>query len=117
MKNTKDAIQIYKDIKINDEGIDRLYLFLSKLCMEAGLFEEAYTNFLKCYKHRQYFENWHPAKVEIELNLMMFFKVLKDVTEKYKEVLNIEDKKTLEERRREAISVYDKMRHKILERE
>jgi hypothetical protein len=48
---------------------------------------------------------------------MMFFKVLKDVTEKYKEVLNIEDKKTLEERRREAISVYDKMRHKVLERE
>jgi hypothetical protein len=39
IRNTKDAIQIYKDIKINDEGIDRHYLFLAKLCKEAGLFE------------------------------------------------------------------------------
>ena len=46
--NTKDAIQIYKDIKINDEGIDRYYLFLAKVCMEAGSFEDAYANFLKC---------------------------------------------------------------------
>jgi len=38
IKNTKDAIQIYKDIKINDEGIDRYYLFLAKLGMEAGMF-------------------------------------------------------------------------------
>jgi len=31
IQNTQDAIQIYKDIKINDEGIDRYYLFLGKL--------------------------------------------------------------------------------------
>jgi len=100
IRNTKDAIQIYKDIKINDEGIDRYYLFLGKVCMEAGCFEEAYANLLKCYKHRQSLASENPAKVEIELNLMMFFKVLKDVTEKHKEVLNIEDKKLLEERKR-----------------
>lgn len=47
---------------------------------------------------------------------MMFFKVLKDVTERYREVLNIEDKKVLEERKREAVSVYDKMKTQILER-
>ena len=115
--NTKDAIQIYKDIKINDEGIDRYYLFLAKVCMEAGSFEDAYANFLKCYKHRLNLRSEDPAKVEIELNLIMFFKVLKDVTEKHKEVLNIEDKKVLEEKKREAVSVYDKMRNTVLERE
>ncbi len=38
IKNTKDAIQIYKDIKIIDDGIDRFYLLLAKFCMESGLF-------------------------------------------------------------------------------
>jgi hypothetical protein len=31
--------------------------------------------------------------------------------------MNIEDKKLAEERRKEAISIYDKMKHTILERE
>lgn len=39
IKNTKDAVQIYKDIKINDEGIDKYFLFLAKLCLEAALFD------------------------------------------------------------------------------
>lgn len=65
IRNTKDALQIYKDIKINDEGIDKYYLFLGKLCMEGALFEEAYLNYLKCYKHRQFLDNSDPAKVEI----------------------------------------------------
>ena len=47
IKNTKEAVQIYRDIKINDEGIDRYYLFLAKLCLEAAQFEEAFSNFLK----------------------------------------------------------------------
>ena len=37
---------------------------------------------------------------------MNFFKVLKDIPEKYKEMLNIEDKKVLEEKKREARIVY-----------
>lgn len=89
IKNTKDAIQIYKDTKINDEGIDKYYLFLAKLCLEAALFDEAYLNYLKCFKHRQFLTQSDPAKVEIELNLMMFFKVLKEISEKHREVLNI----------------------------
>ena len=32
--------------------------------------------------------------------MMMFFKVLKDITEKHREVLNVEDKKTAEDRRK-----------------
>ena len=57
MKNTKDALQIYRDIKINDEGIDKYYLFLAKLCLESALFEEAYMNFIMCLKHRQFLSN------------------------------------------------------------
>jgi hypothetical protein len=117
IQNTREAVQIYKDIKINDEGIDRYYLFLGKLCMEAAFFEEAYLNYLKCLKHRQFLPSSDPAKVEIELNFMMLFKVLKDITEKHREVMNIEDKKVAEDKRKEAIGVYDKMRNTILERE
>ena len=115
--HTRDALQIIRDIKINDEGIDRYYLFLAKLCMENAQFEDAYTNFLICLKHRQFLSDSDPAKIEIELNLINFFKVLKEIPDKHKEILNIEDKKTAEEKRREAISVYDRMRHTILERE
>lgn len=117
IKNTKDAIQIYKDIKINDEGIDHYYLFLAKLLLEYAQFEEAYCNYLKCFKYRQQYDNSHPGKIEIEINMMMFYKILKDVTEKHREILNVEDKKVMEERRREATEVYSKMKNTILERE
>jgi hypothetical protein len=90
---------------------------LAKLCLEFALFEEAFCNYLKCFKYRQKYENSHPGKIEIELNMMMFFKVLKDVTEKHRELLNIEDKKVMEERRKEAADVYSKMKNTVLERE
>lgn len=48
---------------------------------------------------------------------MLFFKVLKEVSEKHKEMLDIEDKKLMEERKREAIVVLEKMKDNILDRE
>lgn len=49
--------------------------------------------------------------------MMMFFKVIKEITERHREVINIEDKKLAEEKKKEALGVYDKMRNTILERE
>jgi hypothetical protein len=75
-------------------------LFLAKLCLEAAQFEEAYLNFLKCLKHREHLPNNDPAKIDIELNLMNFYKVLKSILEKHKEVLNIEEKKLADEKKK-----------------
>lgn len=48
---------------------------------------------------------------------MTFFKVLKDVIEKHRDILNIDDKKVLDEKKKEAVEVYSKMKNNILERE
>ncbi len=69
---------------------------MAKLCLEAAQFEESYLNFLKCLKYRQFLPSSDPTKIEIELNLLMFFKVLKDINERHREVLNIEDRKRAE---------------------
>lgn len=50
---------------------------------------DSYDNYLKCYKYRVQLKNSDPAKIEGELNLMMFYKVLKDVIEKNRDALNI----------------------------
>jgi len=65
MNNTKYAIQIYKDTKIDDDTIDKYYLFLGKLCMESGNFDQAYKNFMKCYQMRAKLSVDSPAKIEI----------------------------------------------------
>jgi hypothetical protein len=49
--------------------------------------------------------------------MVMFYKLLKDVVEKHKDMLLIDDKVTMEARKREAIEVYTKMKNTILERE
>ena len=46
--------------------------------------------------------------------MMTFFKVLKDVIEKHRDILNIDDKKVLEEKKKEAVEVYSKMKNYIL---
>lgn len=48
---------------------------------------------------------------------MQFFKVLKDIHEKYRDILSIDDKSLYEERRQEAEVVFERMRTTILERE
>lgn len=47
----------------------------------------------------------------------MFYKLLKDVAERHKEMLLIDDKVTMEARKLEAIEVLNKMKGTILERE
>ena len=45
---------------------------------------------------------------------MLFYKVLKDVTEKHKELLNIQDKKQLEDANQKAQEYYYKVKNNIL---
>ena len=52
IENTKRAILFYKDIKSRDSSIDKYYLLLAKLHLEAGEFKDAYNNYLKCMRHR-----------------------------------------------------------------
>lgn len=48
---------------------------------------------------------------------MQFFRVLKEVTEKHRDILTIDDKALLERRKKEALAVYEKMKNTVLERE
>ena len=116
IKNTKFAIEIYKDIKKDLECLDEYYMFLGKLYFEFAMFEEAYANFIKCYKYRQSKDLSDPARTEMELIIMFFYKTLKDVVERSKDMLKIEDKKLAEERKREANFVLEKLKTTVLER-
>lgn len=78
-----------------NSNLDDYYLFIYKLYLETGDFNEAYKSILISYNLRATKDVDHPKRTEIELNLLFFYKTLERVVNENltESVFNTKEKK------------------------